>query len=690
MSGLITGKIIVKGIQYDATPGAWRELHEDGFDVREQSTPVLDGKRVVMVQAPKADGTRPGIETRLVQYQAWEATFDAEAWLPPEMYTHLKILRKAQVPFWLQFDDVMSWDFAPCYSVEETGKYWHTPTYPITPFGNSPVSPRIHDGNLYVDDVVQHSGYTIDDEFGVITFDPPISTTSQVVMRYTWRAYCRIAAFDAAEVDHAPTKTCYVGKVVFEQIAPNYADQSWQVTPTYWSTADKGTTPQPAAPVPGGVLLCTNPTNPTAASSVARSGSTVAWSNPGNALSNDDTYATAALTTSDFTEALALGPIPPPFVIPSSAVLATARLRVDCLVTPATGLSFDVLDDFVYLTLNGTETGANLAKNSAVSTAEGMTFYDIDLTGYGLTVDDFNNSLVGAKIGYKLDNTQYHTGDFAITYEYSGTGKTVKPSGATSAAWGSGGTNTSVTATNTIAVDGAVQAIEQGSITVKATYTGSAPTPKYVFLSIHAHADAGSDNPLQRNATADNGMGDASVMDADSNSATSDGTHTVKVPVMSGVASYTINLKAQASRTFRAADAISSPMASAEVSVTATAVAPSSPTVKVNSADFYLCWTGGALPPGVVNTDPPINADRYVSDLVWSTGWPDGVPPTGWKTGIGDNRGCGCDRTPAPTSTDRWAEGWLLDFGDLTLDAKRLLHDHDEGDMVSYVSVYYP
>lgn len=169
MTNSTEGKFVVQGVLYDSCPGAFRPLRDE-FGVRRQSFETVDGSRIEVVAQPAADEARPGIEYRLNRRKAWSASWGPTSWMNPDMFKHLTVLHETGTPFWIQFDDVMSLNYDVLRCADGVGKIWLTTNNPIAPFGHTPVSPREHAGNLYVDRLAVNSGFSVDDEFGVIVF----------------------------------------------------------------------------------------------------------------------------------------------------------------------------------------------------------------------------------------------------------------------------------------------------------------------------------------------------------------------------------------------------------------------------------------------------------------------------------------------------------------------------------------
>lgn len=228
----LLGYFVAQGIQYTDVPGNWEQERSD-YGVRQVSVPVISGERVVIVQQPLAIAGRAGVEKRLVHRKAWIGTWGANSWMPPSMYDHLQILYESGTPFWIQFDDEMMGWYDTCRCVDGVGSVWMTSRNPIVPWGQTPIQPGTHNGNLFVNTVQQTSGFTVDNEYGIITFATPISPTAVVQFAYTWRCYVQILTFELSPIEDELARTMYVGRITFIQLPPNYANDPWTITSAY-------------------------------------------------------------------------------------------------------------------------------------------------------------------------------------------------------------------------------------------------------------------------------------------------------------------------------------------------------------------------------------------------------------------------------------------------------------------------
>jgi hypothetical protein len=224
-----------------------------------------------------------------------------------------------------------------------------------------------------------------------------------------------------------------------------------------------------------------------AGSSVARTGSTDAWTGLTNAQGSDDQYATSSpLVPGDKTEYLRFASFQPPVVIPAAAVLGTMSVEVEASVDPDTGLACDVEDDAAYFLKSSVIEGANQGTGVALPVADAVRTYELDLAATGITYDDLNNGLVGFQIGYAVDP--------AVAYD--------------PADW-----DIDVSPVSPVYTDGALNLDVTTNFVVTLTYTGGGSAPPYVIVELtgYARASGAGVGAFSANyggsVTVDNGLG---------------------------------------------------------------------------------------------------------------------------------------------------------------------------------------
>lgn len=229
MEGFILDKFIVDGVHYDYMPGAFDALNSGGpYGVRADRYPALNGTSIVVIQSSTPTVYVPYLEQRKARRQAWRATFSEDSWMDLCMYDHLHTLHSLQKTFWVQFDDEMSRQWANCFNADSEYRAYFTPTYPIAPFGYTPLNGQVYNATVRVNGVVYNTGFSVYSDTGMIVFNAPLGPNDRVEMRYTWRAYVRISEFDVQP--HGLAQHTYVGTIVLEQVNPNYSSDPWPIT----------------------------------------------------------------------------------------------------------------------------------------------------------------------------------------------------------------------------------------------------------------------------------------------------------------------------------------------------------------------------------------------------------------------------------------------------------------------------
>lgn len=230
MASLLLGKFIVDGVQFDDVPGAFEHVGEYGPRQRFVPTAWLETQRVV--EAPKADAP---VAYRNPLRQAWRFGWTGrDSWLERPLIEKLHSLYERQKGFYVQFDDLMSRYRARLVPFQGDGRYWYAPDYPIKPFGYVPgTGPADFSGLVYYDDAALVSGFSVNEEYGIVTFDAAKPIDSVVELSYTWRAPVKILQAPTFSPVVAIAKNVYSGSVVLEQVGL-LDDEPWEVdAPSY-------------------------------------------------------------------------------------------------------------------------------------------------------------------------------------------------------------------------------------------------------------------------------------------------------------------------------------------------------------------------------------------------------------------------------------------------------------------------
>lgn len=150
-------------------------------------------------------------------------SYEGEMAMSGVMERHLRLLYATQRPFWVEFDALLSRNFAVCQPADSTGLTWIAPTFPIAPRATDPGEALVWTGCVYVNGKLKATGWTIDEAEGLVTFDPEEAVTlhSKVQIHYRWRmaAVLTILATQDARVGKTTpaARGAYNGAILLEQ-----------------------------------------------------------------------------------------------------------------------------------------------------------------------------------------------------------------------------------------------------------------------------------------------------------------------------------------------------------------------------------------------------------------------------------------------------------------------------------------
>ena len=226
--------------------------------------------------------------------------------------------------------------------------------------------------------------------------------------------------------------------------AGSSATLRWSITNACGTTYDDVVLINAAAPTTTGVTICQNDVNPhtisasacatysslTAGPNFAGSGTnvtgtgSVAWSNPGNALTDNNSYATVTLTSgntsSNYLHVTNYG-----FNIPTSATINGIQVAIGRF-EDATGSGNDVRDVTVQLLKAGSRVGSSLPGGSDWPTIEAQATYGnaSNLWGTTWTPADINDNNFGLDLAVNTSNVQRtaYVDYIEITVTYTITG----------------------------------------------------------------------------------------------------------------------------------------------------------------------------------------------------------------------------------------------------------------------------
>lgn len=213
---------IVEGVAHEKTnPANFVPDQIDNGSPLVTAYPTLDLDRFVVIQSTQSNNYAD--RRKLYGNQVFVATWEGAGSASKCLRDHLYNLDKFDKKFWLQYDDEMSRYYARLICADTQYKAYFTPTHPIAPFGYTPDAPEGYENTVFVNDVAQSTGFTVDSYAGCVVFDTPLTEEDIVTMAYTWKAYVQIAVFDM-EDNPGESQVRYSGTVVFHQIEPIYGE----------------------------------------------------------------------------------------------------------------------------------------------------------------------------------------------------------------------------------------------------------------------------------------------------------------------------------------------------------------------------------------------------------------------------------------------------------------------------------
>lgn len=571
MPEFILNRFIVEGVHYEYLPGRWQHITDDNYGVSAMSYKTVTQDRVVVVQKPYS-ATNANVGKRKVVKQAWVAAFDQESFVDICMYDHLKHLYETQANFWIQYDDEMSRCFAIARPLYNERQVYLTPTFPIFPKGWSPTNGATF--TVYVDDVEVTTGFTVDQEHGLIIFDTAHTTDVQVQVAYTWRAYVRLSGFNLQPSVLA--QHVYVGELVFEQVTSDFDDERFNisydcVTCTGDELVDPLDGPGYRGDREGGsISTCTAYTSAGAAATINRTGWTDDFANPTNGRISDNTYATAAMGANDKTKLLQFTNMVPTPAIPTGSTIDSVRIRIEHSAT-GTSSAIPVIQDEAYLLVSGSRVGSNVATLTRVPNTDTQETYTYTPTlPAGVTVAALNAGNIGFEIGYRSAIVETNAGNLNIS---------TPPMQSNQAA-------PSISATHTHVIN--------------VTYTGGGTVPEYVILDVNGTVTAGgrvsglealdfdgSASVTGVNGTVSSGLIEAPTIDYPGTITVTE-TKRVVVALTAGVGSATVQMSGSAT----IANYNPGNVAFVQSQVTgASVVAPSATTLQIDASEISVCYT---------------------------------------------------------------------------------------------------
>lgn len=304
--------------------------------------------------------------------------------------------------------------------------------------------------------------------------------------------------------------------------------------------------------------------------SVPRTGSTDAWSNPSAVATIDNNASSIAnMGVDETTEFLRVASLVAVGDIPTSATVDSIKLKVRHKSTGTVPIGMDSLFPLNNLLTLGTNLGTNQVVPSDWETLE------FSLSTSIFTIADFNSDLIGARVGYNSLVTADHNDP--ANWSFS-----VSPSGTTNT---TGGANSTVTNVKTVTVSYTgpgspppfVYFNLTSSATVSAPYLGTPPTPAADWIGT---------------ADIDNGIGDTAsgTIEAPTvdypGSISVTGSETVKITMSGSSGTYVVNQVGSTAVSGTGFDSVS-----VSGSVTGTFVAYTTSALEVDFMGIEVCYT---------------------------------------------------------------------------------------------------
>lgn len=224
-------KFVMDGHIFDIVPEMFTNVQSQG----KESVTTLAKAKVSTSSASVNTNSRLNIENRNHVWQVFKADFTA---VPPDMYDLVQNLYSVNKSFFIRFDEEMSRFIndpqivysTECYNVNESNRIFLLPTYPVKQENYTPNVNDDFEYHLYLYDgadyVAIQSGFSLDTQTGVITFDSKLADGVRVIAKYSWRAKVRILDYALRELD----EECYwyTGSVLFQQVPEyNYEEENY-------------------------------------------------------------------------------------------------------------------------------------------------------------------------------------------------------------------------------------------------------------------------------------------------------------------------------------------------------------------------------------------------------------------------------------------------------------------------------
>lgn len=171
------------------------------------SVNVIDSRAPQVVQTIQSVdiATVKHADTRVAKDYLMAISFDTETLISEDLARYLTLLHIEKRKVLFSVPEAQGRSFATLVPIDSYGRLWATPTWPIYPY-TSVLTGNANDFTkcVYVNRLEKTSGFTVDQLNGILTFDPPILPTDEVLMRYQCFIECVVVQAQFEEWAESP------------------------------------------------------------------------------------------------------------------------------------------------------------------------------------------------------------------------------------------------------------------------------------------------------------------------------------------------------------------------------------------------------------------------------------------------------------------------------------------------------
>lgn len=585
-------KLGIEDVLYEFGPDRWQRANTSDEGMRGDTIRTLGLNRKNLVQPaytgtqwnryndpdavndPTSSVANDYVDARKNLAQVIELTW-SDAFMSACLRDHIYLLYELNKPFWIAFDDEMSRDCVTLGSPLNDNKTFITPTYPVAMYrvgdllGNN-ISEycffQVYTNGNYVD-WGKHP-YRFDPEIGLLVFETPLPTGTIVTASYLWRMFVQVKTFDLNP--YVFGGTYYKGNVVVEQLRLPYQVDRF----------DNVYAQSPCRDYLGNLLEPNLDGSWTDSDELpAYVGCSVFTDGPYNG-----TEADLSNSCSEYTSTQAVKG----FSIPSTHWIHGVEVTQLVLGADSGCPTTQVAKVQVKVMLNrgsSTYSPYSVKSDQPVQQVDHAPLNyidggsDISWGGrgdlWGKPVGSWSPAMVNTngllfEVDWSTTCLPQTSGNWAITYNPTGSSTAVDNEGTTSTNWNAASENTTST------YDGGpnAESIQAGQMQLVFTWQGSGDPPTFLDVNVTSTAIASSTGGnMAFLLTADNGQSDPAVSNGPL-SVQSTGIHGYRLNVdNTGVATYTVSLSADAKCSTRVGDPGTGTQVYTEIGVTATIAA---------------------------------------------------------------------------------------------------------------------